>query len=154
MSTLPDVSKIFTPDMATRDKVMELEAKMLQSDQIIHIEPRHIFAEGLYSREIFIPKGTLLTGLIHKVEHINFISQGEILVLTDEGPERLKAPTTIVSKPGIKRVGYALEDTVWTTVHAWPSKERDVKKIEEALVTNSFDDLELTEKLKEELCLT
>ena len=30
----------------------------------------------------------------------------------------VSAPFTMVSRPGTKRVGLAIEDTVWTTIHA------------------------------------
>lgn len=142
--------------LAIRNKIEELEKKMFESPNQIHIEPVHRFADGLYSREITIPKGTLLTGLIHKFEHINIISKGKILVLTEDGPKTITAPHTMVSQPGTKRVGYAIEDTVWTTVHASPKNETDIQKLEAHLVTNTHDDL-ITQKeinlLKGATCL-
>lgn len=124
-------------DPSLRSKIEGLEAAMMAAPGTIKIEPVHHFAKGLYAREIFIPKGTLLTGKIHKHEHLNIISQGEISVLTEHGPQRIKAPCTIVSKPGTKRVGYAHEDTVWTTIHA--TDESDIEKIDEALVVDTYE---------------
>jgi hypothetical protein len=51
----------------------------------------------------------------------------------------LEASTVIKSKPGIKRVGYAHEDTVWITVH--PTDETDLDKLEENLIAKSFDEV-------------
>lgn len=124
-------------DPDVRGKIERLEGMMKQFEGV-PIEPRHYFANGLYAREIFIPKGTLLTGKIHKHEHLNIISQGEISVLTEAGPQRIKAPFTIVSLPGTKRVGYAHEDTVWTTIHA--TTETDIEKIEAELIAESYDE--------------
>jgi len=121
---------------AMRGKIVALEREMLKCQQV-QIEPVHYFAKGLYAREITIPKGTLLTGKIHLQEHLNIISKGDISVLTDDGIRRLVAPVTIISKPGIKRVGYAHEETVWTTIHA--CDVTDVDKIEEALVVDTFE---------------
>ena len=130
-----------------RQKIDRLEQVMLSLPQF-EIEPKHYFADGLYAREIFVPKGTTLTGKIHKTEHLNIISQGDISVMTEHGIKRIKAPYTMVSKPGTKRVGYAHEDTVWTTIHASP--ERDLDKLEALLIAPTYD--ELIEQ-KESLCL-
>lgn len=120
-----------------RSKIANLEAKMAQCEQL-EIKPVHYIAQGLYAREITIPKGTLLTGKIHLFEHLNIISKGDISVLTDEGIKRIVAPATIISKPGIKRVGYAHEETVWTTIHA--VSETDPEKMEKLLVVDTFDE--------------
>jgi hypothetical protein len=132
-----------------RDKIEQLEGVMLQmKEEQIEIEPKHYFAEGLYAREITIPKGTTLTGKIHKFEHLNIISKGDISVMTEAGIKRIQAPATIISQPGTKRVGYAHEDTVWTTIHA--TTERDLVKLEDILVTNSYVALDatITQKLE------
>ena len=131
----------------TQLKIVSLENQMRSHEQIV-IEPKHYLAHGLYAREILIPKGTLLTGKIHLAEHLNIISKGDISVMTDEGIKRIKAPATIISQPGIKRVGYAHEDTVWTTIHA--CDETEIDKIEEALVVDSFEEFERRIGAKEE----
>jgi hypothetical protein len=138
-----------------RERIDSLEKEMLKLEQA-PIETTHHFAKGLYAREILIPKGTLLTGKIHKEEHLNIISQGEISVLTEDGVKRIKAPFTMVSRPGTKRVGYAHEDTVWTTIHS--SEEKDLEKLEAQLIAKTHSDVEaLNEqevlKLKEAICL-
>jgi len=123
-----------------REKVLQLERMMKESPEQIHIEPVHYIANGLYAREITIPKDTLLTGKIHLFEHINIISKGDISVLTEQGIKRIKAPATIISKPGIKRIGYAHEETVWTTIHACNVKDGD--EAEELLVVDTFEEFE------------
>lgn len=124
-----------------RGKIHQLEQAMFQMPaRQITIEPKHHFAKGMYAREILIPKDTTLTGKTHKTQHINVISQGEISVLTDEGMKRIKAPYTFIAPPGTKRVGYAHEDTVWTTFHA--TDETDLDKLELELIDNSPAQLE------------
>ncbi len=125
-----------------RSKIIAIEAEMRKQPQLV-IEPVHYFAHGLYAREITIPKGTLLTGKIHLFEHLNIISKGDISVMTDEGIKRIVAPATIISKPGIKRVGYAHEETVWTTIHA--CNETDPEKVEELLVVETFEQFALVQ---------
>lgn len=121
--------------ISLKDKIDRLEAELFKSPHQIEIKTTHTFAKGLYAREIFIPKGTLLTGKVHKHEHLNIVSLGDITVLTEDGLKRIQAPCTLVSRPGTKRVGFAHEDTVWTTVHA--TDETDLEKLEAELVEST-----------------
>jgi hypothetical protein len=99
---------------------------------------RHSFAPGIYAREMSIPEGTLLIGKIHKHRHHNFLMQGSIIVLTEEeGVKLLQAPLMIVSEPGTQRVGYAVTDTIWTTVHENKDNTEDLDIIEKRTVTDN-----------------
>jgi len=99
---------------------------------------KHSFAPGIYVREMTIPEGTLLLGKIHKHRHHNFLMQGSIIVLTESnGVELLQAPLMIVSEPGTQRIGYAVTDTVWTTVHENKDNSEDLVVIEERTVTDN-----------------
>lgn len=124
-----------------RGLILQLEEELKQISQIqIQLKTTHRFADGLYSREVFIPKNTVLTGKIHKEESINICSQGDITIITEEGINRVQSPFSVASRPGIKRVGFAHEDTVWTTVHA--INEWNIEKIEKQLFTEKYEDLE------------
>jgi len=115
--------------------VQKLEAVILELPQL-ELEIHHHFAPGIYARELRIPKGVVLTGYIHKTEHLNIISAGVIEVSNLGESKHIEAPCTFVSKPGTKRAGYALQDTVWTTVHA--TDVTDVPELEDMLVTNDY----------------
>ena len=98
---------------------------------------KHSFAPGIYAREMTIPEGTLLLGKIHKHKHHNFLMQGSIIVLTEsKGVELLQAPLMIVSEPGTQRIGYAVTDTIWTTVHENKDNTEDLAVIEKRTVTD------------------
>ncbi|GFO60951.1 hypothetical protein GMST_32760 [Geomonas silvestris] len=133
----------------SHEQVLALEKALVAMPQV-EITPVHYFAEGLYAREILIPAGTCLTGKIHLAEHVNIISKGRISVLTEDGVKTISAPATLVSKPGIKRAGYAHEDTVWTTIHACEAET--VEEAEVALVVGTFEQFELAYGTKEALC--
>lgn len=120
--------------VSDREKVIEVEALMRERPQV-EIKPRHIFSPGIYAREITIPAGVLLTGKIHKYAQLNIVSKGDISVLTEHGVKRIKAPFTIVSPPGTKRIAYAHEETVWTTILA--TDETDIEKIEAHFIAES-----------------
>ena len=103
----------------------------------------HYFNDGVYTRKIFIPATTLLVGMIHKHEHPNFLIEGEVTVITEQGgTERIKAPCMMVSPAGTKRVVYAHKDTVWATVHPNPTDSRDVDKLVEALTMKDYKELD------------
>lgn len=127
--------------LAARQKILDLQNELIKLPQV-EIVTTHHFSKGLYAREIFIPKGTILIGKIHKYISLNILSQGDITILTEFGARRVCAPYTVVSPPLTKRVGYAHEDTVWTTIHA--TEETDLEKLEEELILPGFPDM-LTE---------
>ena len=120
-------------------EIVELEESMRDLPKI-DIPIMHYFANGLYAREMNVPAGTVLTGKIHREEHLSIISQGEITFVNESGPSKVSAPHTFVSQPGTKRAFYAHTDTVWTTIHA--TDETDIDTIEATLVVDRFDQLE------------
>lgn len=117
-----------------REKVMYLESKMKKMPQI-EIPITHYFSEGVYAREMFVPKGVMLTGKIHKYPQLNILSKGEVSVLIDEEVIRIKAPYTFIAKAGAKRVFLAHEDSIWTVIHG--THETDLDKIESHFIAET-----------------
>lgn len=127
-----------------RNLIMDVEEKMKQipGAMIGDCFPlNHTFTDGLYTREIKMPKGYLVVSKIHKYEHPYFVLQGEVSVITEEGVKRIVAPYYGVTPVGTKRVLYIHEDCTWITVHTNPSNGTDVDEIEERIIAKSFDDL-------------
>ena len=122
-----------------RSRILDLESRMQGLEQL-DLPLKHHFAEGSYGREIFVPKGSLVIGKIHKHSHVNVVSQGECSVLTEFGVDRIKAPFTFVSKPGTKRVVYTHEDTIWTTIHV--TDETDLEKVEDVVIAKTYEEFE------------
>lgn len=120
------------------EAIYALERELLKRPQS-KCPIRNIFAPGIYAREMTIPAGTVLTGAVHKTEHINIVSKGRITVYTDEGMRELAAPHIMVSQPGTKRVGYAHEETVWTTIHR--TDTTDLRELVEELTTSRYAEL-------------
>lgn len=101
-----------------RDRLETLLAQMRENGLKAELPLAHFHADGLYARELVLPRGTFAIGEIQKFPHVSIISKGEISMLNEDGGvTRVKAPCTIVSKPGVRKCGFAHEDTVWTTVH-------------------------------------
>lgn len=104
---------------------------------------KHSFSDGLYMREMFIPKGTVIVGKIHNHSHPSFLLKGDITVYSeDKGEQRLRAPKYFVSPAGVKRVGYAHEDTIWITIHLNEENSKDLKKLEKEITSDSYEEFE------------
>lgn len=128
-----------------RDTVERLEEKVSNLPNAIKgdsplLPLKHSFGDGLYVRDLTIPKGMLVIGKIHKNPTLNFLLKGEITVATEDGVKRLKAPMYFISPAGSKKVGFTHEDTVWINVHA--TQETDLEKIEKEFIAKSYDELE------------
>jgi len=117
---------------ANRAKIFALEDALGGMEQA-ELETKHYFAHGTYTREVFLPKGTVLTGKIHRNSCINIIPMGKILVVTDEGEYTIEAPHTFVSGANVKKAGAVLEDTIWLKVHPWDG-ESGLEQIERELI--------------------
>lgn len=126
-----------------RSAIMALQNALVQQPERIDCPVQHHFAPGMYSREIFIPAGTVIIGKIHRHAHVNIISLGSCYVLTEDGPVEMQAPYTFVSKPGTKRVVHALTDVVWTTCHV--TDETDLEKIEEQVIAPTYEALGMSD---------
>jgi len=123
-----------------REKLNSLEQSMLKEDQV-EIPVEHRFSGGIYAREITIPKGTLLTGRIHKFDHFDIMLSGDVTVSTDNGEvKRLTGLNIMEGKAGKKRAGYAHEDTHWITFHS--VEERNPEEMYEFLTCGSFQELD------------
>lgn len=103
-----------------------------------------------YARQMFIPKGTLIIGKIHRHQHLNFILKGKVSVATEFGKKYFEAPCTFISEVGLKRAVYAEEDTIWTTVHLTQFHgEENLDKIEEEVIAPTYQEMGLIASVKE-----
>ena len=110
--------------------LQELLSRMAERCQFV---VKHYWINGVYAREMLIPKGSCLVGKMHAHDQIIVIPKGDISVMTEDGMIRVKAPYTGVSKAGVKRAGYAHEDTIFMTFHANPDDCREVEALEDWL---------------------
>jgi hypothetical protein len=120
-------------DEVERRIILLLGGKRREKGQDLEGFPvRHIFTPGLYARELTIPKGGVLTSEIHKWEHPFVVSQGCLTVYGDGvDPVTIHAPYIGITMPGTRRIGFAHEDTIWTTFHV--TEETDLVALETEL---------------------
>ena len=126
------------PLLPVRSQIAALEAAMMASDDQIHIEPAHYFARGLYARGVTLPAGSTAVGHIHAQEHICIVSKGRALVVSEAGVTEVEAPCTMIIPAGRKNCVHAIEETVWTTIHA--TETRDIAALESELLLPDYPD--------------
>ena len=129
-----------------REKMLSAIADMLTlTDARMHLPVKEMFVDGMYVRELFIPKGAFLWGKLHRQECVNVCSQGSIDIVTESGSFNVSAPFTAISSPGNLKLGYAKEDTVW--VNVFRTDVTDLDKIEDVI---AFSNEEMRKQLDPE----
>tara|TARA_R110001583_G_scaffold34881_2_gene116703 strand:+ start:304 stop:834 length:531 start_codon:yes stop_codon:yes gene_type:complete len=101
---------------------------------------KHTFSDGIYVREMFVPKGMMLVGKIIKQTHHIFLMSGKIAIITEDGEKIMEGPCSVVAKGGTKRVGYALTDVVWINVHPNITDTQDLDKLEQEVIAKDYDE--------------
>lgn len=131
------VTGLKSPNSITFEKVLQAERHMQLSPQV-ELRVEHDFSYGVYSRTLYIPKGIALTGHIHKYENFNILVKGKMSVLVDGQMQTIEAPFKVVSPPGTKRIAWALEDSIWMTIHGTHEKDLDV--IEKVFIAHTKEE--------------
>ena len=82
--------------------VVKHKAGDVQSKEMQEFFPLKQHIEGgLYTREIFMPKGSFVVSMIHKQNHPSFLLRGKVSYLGDDGEvNTIEAPKTIFTKAG------------------------------------------------------
>jgi len=102
----------------TNESIDKLEAAMVVNGNLIDCPLMHRFTPGLYTREIFMPAGSMVTSRIHKTEHQFILLEGVVSVFSDnDGEQLLKAPYVGITLPNTRRVLYVHENARWITAH-------------------------------------
>jgi quercetin dioxygenase-like cupin family protein len=99
----------------------------------------HEFADGIYIRKMTMSEGDLVVGAIHNHLHAWFLMQGRVLISNNGEEIEHIAPCYTVSEPGSKRLIYAVEDSIFVNVHKNPSNTRDIKELEDEIVSMTIE---------------
>ena len=100
----------------------------------------HHFADGMYTREVHIPKGMTCVGKIHRNEYFVNVMKGHLIAVSEFGMQELKAPCSFKAKKGVKHIVYAIDDCVWSDTHSVNSD--NVEDAEKEIFVKSYDELE------------
>jgi|TARA_R110001583_G_scaffold52182_1_gene162341 hypothetical protein len=151
-----ELEKIFDNTLAVsyKEKVKEIEDYLINiadgeniigtGKEIIYPEGlweyKHSFAEGIYIREMRMKKGQLGFSAIHKHSYGFFLLSGILASSKEDGVEEFIGPCYIISPQGAKRIVYAIEDCVITTVHANPTNTEDLDELAKINVVFTWEE--------------
>ena len=115
----------------TQEEILNLQKEMSVMPQV-ELKTEHYFSDGMYCRKLTRPAGTLIVGKVHKKDHFFLCAKGEIIAWTENGMKKLCPGDIIESKPGTKRVTFALSDAIGITFHR--TDKTDLDEIEAELI--------------------
>lgn len=92
----------------------------------------HHFSDGLYAKELVIPKDMGIVQHSHKYAHLSILAKGRVIVISDDKEQEYKAPACIEIKAGVHHKVISLEDAIWYCIHA--TEETDADKVDEVLI--------------------
>lgn len=140
----------------SREKIIALEKSLINISDGVNVEGdgnkivrdgniapiKHTFADGVYIRQMDMKKDTVVVGAIHKHLHVWFLLVGDVTIATEDTTEDYIAPCYIVSTPGVKRVIYSNEDSIFVNVHKNPTNTKDLDKLEKEIVALNYEEYE------------
>ena len=125
-----------------QDKIQALENELLKLPQEKQQLRHFTEVDGIYMREMTIPKGIATTGKTHVTESYSIITKGKVAIVNNFGDEVIMVAGDILySAPGGKKAVYALEDSVFLTVHRCDLM--NVPDIEKYLVVDTQEEYQL-----------
>ena len=145
-----------TQSLVSRKKILELEKVLMdntdgtniisnQGKSIVRSEQfplKHSFADGIYIRQMGMDKDSVVVGAIHNHLHAWFLLTGKITIITESSQEEFIAPCYVVSTPGVKRVIYAEEESLFVNIHKNPSNTQNLDELEAEIVSKNYKEYE------------
>ena len=142
-------------EISSRSKILELEKILLNnvddknivgnSGEIVRSDEfplKHTFADGIYIRQMEMRKDSVVVGAIHNHLHVWFLLTGHITVTTESSTEDYISPCYVVSTPGVKRVIYANEESIFVNVHKNPTNTQNLDELEAEIVSINYKEYE------------
>jgi len=140
----------------SREKILSLEKSLINIADNINVEGdgkkivrdskiapiKHAFTDGVYIRQMDMPKGNAVIGAIHKHLHVWFLLTGHVTIATEDETEDYIAPCYVISQPGVKRVIIANENSTFVNIHKNPSNTQDLDKLEKEIVALNYEEYE------------
>lgn len=149
---IPDIAYVDKKSISNIQNIKSLEKELLSLPQV-PCPVTHRFGPGIYMREVFLPKGSIIVGHHQNFEHINIFLKGKITFFKEDSePLELSAPWSFVGKPG-RKIAFIHEDSIWVNVYS--TTETNIEKIESHFLTKSdVFHQDLAEKTKIKLLTT
>lgn len=105
----------------TYEDVEAFERRLLESPTVME-DPKQYYGQNVCVRTQFFPSGFVAVGKVHKYDHVSILLKGAMTIWTPEGTVTVRGPSITEVKAGMKRFGYAHEDTLWAIACGIPAQ--------------------------------
>lgn len=129
---LPHAAKRYAPAI---NSLLEVTEKLPQ----VKLGLVHLFSKGYYARVLKIPAGTLVVAKLHKTRHYAALVSGSMRITDGDRVQDVCGPTASMSPIGSQRVGHALSDCVYMTLHK--TQQTTLAAIEAEVIATSQEEL-------------
>jgi len=141
-------------ELPYRERVEELQKEFINNNKGIQVELNdngnkplyphtskynHYFSKGLYIREMFIGGGYFGFTGIHNLANPLFVMKGVMWCTSEQGVQKIGAPTFVLTEPGTKRICWFPEDTVVVNVLPNPKGLTDLDKIDKEFFSAKWE---------------
>ena len=128
------ILKIERTDDLALEKVMTLESELLKQEQV-PVFTHHVLHGGMYTRSIFVPQGTVMTGALIEVATV-LIIVGEVLVYIGSEVVELSGYNVVPAAKHRKQAFVAKSDVYMTSV--FPTEATTIEQAEQQF-TSEFE---------------
>ena len=112
------------------NEMLDIVECLMREHGTVEIEPISVFTPGLYTRSIIVPPDTYLLSYTHNTDHQFIMSEGEIVIYTeDAGMVLMGGPYLGKTLKGTRRFAKTLSKVVWTSIHATDIQPKNGSKI-------------------------
>lgn len=151
------MTKLTKKELKAREQIDSLEAALMHRSEELGLVVgdsemfplKHTFVDGLYIREMTMPKNHFAIGKLQKHEHLWMLLQGKLTVTTQSGSAEYIAPCYVKAKAGEKKAVYAHEDSIFVNIYPNVNNEKDLDKIENTWIAKNYLEYEEFKKLKQ-----
>lgn len=106
--------------------------KKLEGTFEVDLLTKHFFSDGLYAKQMSLPKGYEAISHAHHYNHLSLLAAGKVILRTDDSEVEYTAPAMIEIAAGVHHSITATENVVWYCIHATDATEPDA--VDEVLI--------------------
>lgn len=130
-----------------KKRVQKIEDFLVEKVDQVDCPSKHYFTDNedpslnIVCREYFVPKDTILTGAIYKLEVFWVLVKGRMRLVEGDHYREIEAPQLLKNVVNIKNCGYAHEDCLFYGFTPNPNNSRDLKEIISIYSATPVDEL-------------
>lgn len=117
----------------SKDLINNILPSLMREKQV-DLNEQHLFADGMYCRQVMMPAGSLVVGHVHKKQAINILASGVIWIKTrmEDDWVEVSAPFVNTTPGGMRKIIYVIEDAYFMNI--FRTEETEMDKLYDELV--------------------